>query len=445
MSTALAPATPVLSDPPQLYGQHFEHLRSVRGDQGPLFYTLLRQRYGDVAPVEITPGVRGHLVLTKRATDDIVHSTDGLWTKDQRIWEAGIPVDSPIRGVFRYREHPVSADGETHRRYRAVINDVFRPLLQRPHHMQDLAKQVCDDLIDGFDTKGNADLIEDYARLIPLHLVNRLVGFPDKHAHRLRKAMAGHIETQADAERASQEFEQYVHDLLNEKEQRPGEDIATWILHHPSLRTRTERHDHLTLTIGAGHEPTANLIGNAILRILLDDRYYAALSDGVLTADAAIQEVLRDEPPMADHCPWWPTENTRFYGTDIRAHSIVLISLASVNADAARPGACMGARGHYAFGAGAHMCPVRRLAELIARTAITCLIQRCTNLQTTLTSREHVAWRPGFVLRGPANLPATFTRITAPTARTPRHWRGPGSRFLRLPANSSPGQCPVPH
>lgn len=408
-----------------LYGPEF-----AQDPQGA--YAEMRARHGAVAPVEIAPGVPAHLVIGYWACRDLLQDT-GTWSKDPRAWQETVPADSPVLGMLMWRPNPLFTDDETHARYRRVVTDCFARL--EPHALRALTQDLCTTLITSFAAAGRADLVNQYARLVPLYLFNRLFGLADDAAPRLVSALAGLMESRADtAAAATAEFEGYMTDLYGAKLARRGADLTSWFIDHPERLSAEEIVHHLILTVGAGQEPTTNLISNALSRMLSDERYYATWSDGALTPRDAIAEVLRHEPPMANYAAHYPRWDVHFHGAEIPAHSLTLVSFAAANLDPAGLGDSgrLGDGGaHLAWSAGPHTCPVRQPATQIALTAVEQLTTRCTGLELAVP-RERLEWRLGPFHRALAHLPVTFTPVR-PAKSGDLEWIAPTA----LPTRSS--------
>ncbi|WP_406303699.1 cytochrome P450 [Streptomyces sp. NBC_00885] len=406
-------------DPVPLYGPDFT------ADPDAVYARL--RRYGHLAPVEISPGVHAYLVTDYRAALDLLHDSD-TWSKDPRIWQETLPPDCPVLPMMKHRPNALFNDGDVHARYRSVITDSFS--LIEPHHLRQQVAQAADVLIREFAAAGEADLVTQYARPLPLVLFNALFGMPDHYGPRLVAALAGMFETAGSesANTADADFEQYVMELIALKQKERGHDLTSWIMDHPAGLNPEEVIHQVVLTMAAGHEPTTNLISNALSRMLSNPDYYSTLSSGALTARDAINDVLRNEPPMANYSAHFPRRNVRFHGTWIQANQLVLVSYHAANTQPdGHPENTERTDGgaHLAWAAGPHACPVKQPALLIATAAIERLTSHLCDLELTVP-RHQLTWRDGFSHRALAQLPARFTPITRDHAGvTP--WTSPSS------------------
>ncbi|MEV7782795.1 cytochrome P450 [Kitasatospora sp. NPDC088351] len=375
-----------------------------------LVYEQLR-RYGAVAPVEIAPGVEALLVTDYQAALDLLRDTD-TFSKDSRAWQQTVPAASPLLPMLGYRPTALFSDGEVHARYRQVITDGLA--LIEPHLLQRRVAEVAHQLIDRFEAAGSADLIAEYARQLPVFVFNTWFGVPEEHSARLVAGISGMIESTEKAGAAYADLVSVVTGMVAERREHARHDLTSWFLNHPAGLDNDEVIRQITLTMIAGHQPTTNLIGNALLRLLTDARYAGSLFGGAMTAYQAIDEVLWHEPPLANFSAHYPRYDITFHGREIAAGSLLLVSYAAANSRAApdTDGGELrsGESAHLAWAAGPHACPARDPALLIAITAIEQLTSRLSDLALS-TPADDLFWRPGPFHRALVHLPVRFSPV----------------------------------
>ncbi|MEV5479550.1 MULTISPECIES: cytochrome P450 [Streptomyces] len=414
------PAQPDAQTPVKLYGPDF-------AADPRRIYAQLRQ-YGALAPVEIAPEVTAMLVTDYRAALDLLHD-DATWSKDSREWMTTVPPDSPVMPMLMWRPNVFYADGPAHVRYRDVIVDSFK--LVEPHELRARVHHAADMLIQRFGAHGEVDLMADYARLIPLLMFNNLFGLPDSYSERLIAAIAGMLDGNSpeEAAAANDAFTTYIMELVGAKKAQRGPDLTSWFMDHANGLNDEELIHNIILTMGAGNEPLANLIGNALARMLSDDRYYNTLTGGALTAHDAINEVLWNDPPLTNYSAHFPVRDVFFHGTWVRKGQLVMVSYAAANSQfdtTGQTGPGSGGGSHLAWAAGPHACPVKRHALLIATTAIERLTAWLSDIELAVDTST-LQWRNGAFHRALVALPARFTPITPDQAgATPWHNRDSG-------------------
>jgi cytochrome P450 len=159
----------------------------------------------------------------------------------------------------------------------------------------------------------------------------------------------------------------------------------------------------------AGHETTANLIGNGLAALLAHPDDLVRLRADPELDRSAVDELMRRNGPiqMAERIT---LDDVEIAGRVIPKGRIVVLCLAAANRDPAvfaDPDALELGRNpnpHVGFGAGAHFCVGAPLARIEARIALRGLLDRFPDLRTTGRMR----WRPSFTIRGLQRLDLTW-------------------------------------
>lgn len=371
-------------------------------------YDQLRAK-GAFAPVELAPGVPATLVIGYQAALDVLRDP-GTFRKDPRPWEQTVPSDCPVLPMMGYRPNCLFADGDVHARLRAAVTDSLARV--DLNVVRDDVERITDDLISDFSTTGEADLISDYAKKVPLLTLNTLFGCPPEIGDRMVAGMSGVFEG-VDAEKWNAVLTQAVLDLVALKRQQPGPDVTSWLMAHSAELTDEEVIHQLVVLSGASVEPEQNLIGNTVRLLLSDDRFAGDLSGGSLPVEEALDEVLWTDPPMANYGATYPSEDLDFEGVRLPASQPVVISFAAANTDPSLASQRRaGNRAHLAWSAGPHACPAQGLARLVACVAIEKLLDGLPGMELAVPVEE-LAWRPGPFHRALAALPVRFPPVSA--------------------------------
>lgn len=374
-------------------------------------YDRLRAQ-GPAAPVELAPGVEATLVVQHETALRILQNPT-LFARDSRRWKdlnAGrIALDNPVLPMMAYRPNCLFTDGAVHLRLRkAVTESLDRIDISR---LARDVRQIADYLIDQFSERGRADLLSDYAKLLPLLLFNKLFGCPAGIGDRLTSSMSAIFDGE-DALRANEELTACLMELVALKRRQPGDDVTSWLIQHPAGLTDEELKDQLVMLMGAGVEPERNLIGNALLLLLSEDS--SARGSGMLIEEA-LDHVLWHNPPIANYATHFPLQDIDLGGIPVEANTPVVISFAGANSDPdlseARQVRSKGA--HLGWGAGPHACPAKSPAQVIAITAIEKILNALPDLTLALPEQS-LQWRPGPFHRALISLPVQFS----PTAAT---------------------------
>ncbi|MEV0173058.1 cytochrome P450 [Streptomyces sp. NPDC050803] len=371
------------------------------------YYDALRAQ-GPVGWAELAPGVPAYVVTGRRAALDLLRDTE-TFSHDPRPWESTVADDSPVLGMMRWRPNTLFADGAAHVRYRTSLIDTFDRV--EPHDLRARVHRAVHLLVGRIGPKGEADLVGEFARPLMALVFNSLFGLPDEASDRLNAALGKMMEGGAEAAEGEAEFGGYVLELIAAKAERRGDDLPSWLLDHPARLSPEEVTWQVFLTLGAGHEPTANLVSNALSRILGNPAYYSTLTSGARPVMDAVVEVLHRETPLANYGIHYARRPVSFHGAWIRAAVPVVISYGALAHAAEREGAGAprpGDASHLSWSAGPHACPVKQHTLLIATEAIERLTQWLPDLEPVLP-RDRLTWRPGPFHRSLTALPVRFS------------------------------------
>ncbi|MBQ1001737.1 cytochrome P450 [Streptomyces sp. RK62] len=371
------------------------------------YYEALRAQ-GPVGWGELAPGVPAYVVTGRRAALDLLHDTESF-SHDPRPWESTVADDSPILGMMRWRPNTLFADGAAHVRYRTSLIDTFDGIA--PHDLRARVHRAVRVLVGRFGPQGEADLVGDFARPLMALVFNSLFGLPDSQSDRLDVALGKMMEGGAEAAEGEAEYGGYVLELIAAKAAEPGDDLPSRLLAHPAGLTPEEVTWQVFLTLGAGHEPTANLVSNALSRILGNPTFYSTLTSGARPVMDAVVEVLHHETPLANYGIHFARNSLSFHGAWVRAAVPVVISYGALAHFAERD--ALGERhprdaSHLSWSAGPHACPVKQHTLLIATEAIERLTQWLPDLEPVLP-RARLTWRPGPFHRSLTSLPVRFS------------------------------------
>lgn len=397
-----------------LYGPEFER------DPGAV-YERLWQTHGAFAPVLLEPGVPAWLALTYDAVASVSRNP-ALWSHDARRWadwSAGrVPANSALLPVMTYRANLLFADGQEHVRLRRAVVDSLGRIEAQWLELE--IHRLSGRLIDAFCERGEADLVGQYARLLPPLVFNRLFGLDADAGSRLLDVLR-RIAAGPDADRAGTELARYFSDLVAAKRGAPGADVTTWLMEHRAELTDAELAHQLMLIMAAGNAPTADLI-SATLHSVLAEREAGTARRGV---EETIDRVLWTRSPVQNFPFVYPKQDVRVGEATIRRGCPVGLGLAAANQSIVRAyGDRMSAtanRGYLSFGVGDHRCPAQDMARQIAVLGVQAAFARLPGLHLTRPGQEPPR-RTSVFARALAALPVTFeaqARRRAPVVADP--------------------------
>ncbi|WP_373281384.1 cytochrome P450 [Nocardia transvalensis] len=367
-------------------------------------YRAMRERYGSLVPVELVPGVPATLVIGYYTAVRIFNDPE-RFPADPRIWQQSIPAGCPVLPLMQWRPNARRNDGAAHTRYRQAIAAGLADV--NPYSMHDTVERVAVQLINSFCQDGSADLIRQYAFPLTFAVLNTLMGCPTEIAQRAAAGMAAMFEG-VDAERGAAALIESLMELIELKRAEPGDDVTTRMMRHPADLSESEIVNQVATLYGAGIEPLQNLIVNALSLILTDEQFGDSVVGGSLSTRDALDEVLFNDPPMANFCFTFPKQPMLVDDFWLPAHQPVVISLAGCNTDPViGTDQHTGNRAHLAFGGGPHVCPASSLAYLIAQDAIDQLLDGLPELRLGVPAAE-LTWRTGAFHRALTALPVVF-------------------------------------
>ncbi|NUP28776.1 MAG: cytochrome P450 [Nocardia sp.] len=362
------------------------------------------QRFGSLVPVRLATGVPATLVIGYQAALRILNDPD-RFPADPRAWEQNIPADCPLRPMMEWYPNPLHSEGGDHMRYRSATAGALGKV--DLHRLHATVERIAIPQINTFCEDGHCDVVGQYALPVAFATLNAILGCPAEIGRRAAIGMAAVFDT-VEAANGNQMILGALEELTRVKRAEPGSDVTSWLLEHPANLDDQEMVCHLALLYAAGIEPSQNLIVNTLLLMLTDERFAGDMLGGSLATRDALDEVLFNNPPLANYCIRYPRQPILIDNVWLPAHQPVLVSMAASNNDpAVRSGNITDNRSHLAFGAGPHACPARSTAMLIVQDAIDQLLDALPEMELAIP-RKDLQWRPGPFHRSLVSLPVTF-------------------------------------
>ncbi|MFH9088794.1 cytochrome P450 [Streptomyces sp. NPDC017673] len=381
-------------------------------------YREMRRDHGAVVPVLLDGGIPAWLVLGYRE----LHQVTGdpvLFSRDSDLWNQweNIPADWPLLPMIGHRQPSILYTvGERHRQRAAMISNALEEV--DPFELRAHAERFADELIDALCSAGEADLVTQYAMLLPVRVLARLYGFPDEDGPGLVTALNDMIDGRERALAGQAHLAASMAQLLADRKKEPAADVVSRMLADESGFSDEEIAQDLMVMMAAGHQPTADWIGNSLRLMLTDDRFAASLFGGRNSVAEAMNEVLWEDTPTQNVAGRWAARDTHLGGRRVKAGDLLLLGLQGANSDPqVRTDASAltgGNNAHFSFGHGEHRCPfpAQEIAEVIARTGIEVVLDRLPDIDLAVPA-ESLTRRPSPWLRGLSGLPVRFSPVPA--------------------------------
>ncbi|MFF4712748.1 cytochrome P450 [Streptomyces eurythermus] len=381
-------------------------------------YREMRRDHGSVVPVLLDGDIPAWLVLGYRE----LHQVTGdpvLFSRDSDLWNQwdNIPADWPLLPMIGRKQPSILYTvGERHRQRAAMVSNALEAV--DPFEMRGHAERFADELIDALCAAGEADLIAQYAMLLPVRVLARLYGFSDEEGPGLVTALNDMIDGRERALAGQAHLAGSMARLVADRRKEPADDVVSRMLADDSGFSDEEIVQDLMVMMAAGHQPTADWIGNSLRLMLTDDRFAASLFGGRNSVAEAMNEVLWEDTPTQNVAGRWAARDTRLGGRAVRAGDLLLLGLQGANSDPqVRTDASEltgGNNAHFSFGHGEHRCPfpAQEVAEVIARTGIEVVLDRLPDIDLAVPA-ESLTRRPSPWLRGLTRLPVRFSPVPA--------------------------------
>ncbi|MFE5793055.1 cytochrome P450 [Streptomyces sp. NPDC056503] len=405
------PAEPIVLDPAGT-DPHAEHAR-------------LRAR-GPATPVDVL-GVRAWSVsdpaLLKRLLTSPEVSKDARrhWSAFEEAvptWPLALWV--AVRNMF-------TAYGADHARLRRIIAPAFSA--RRVAALRRDVDTIVTGLLDALATvpAGTVvDLRERLAYPVPIAVIGRLLGVPEKDRESFRTLVDGVFDTTLDtaaAQANSERLYALFHAFIAAKRAEPGDDMTSLLLAardeegDGSRLSEDELADTLLLMISAGYETTVNVIDQAVTALLGHPDQLAHVRAGRVGWEDVVEETLRHEPAVK-HLP------LRFAVTDIplpdgrviARGEAILASYAAANRHPDWHGPSADAfdltrvtKDHLAFGHGVHFCLGAPLARLEVAAVLSGLFARFPDLALAVPA-DDLERMPSLITNGHRRLPVLLGR-----------------------------------
>jgi len=298
-------------------------------------YRRLRAAHGVVAPVELEPGINAWLVMGWEEICEVVRH-ERIFSRDPNNWrdwqEKNVAPDSGLGPMMFPRRNAYFVDGREHHRLRAPLDDGVRVVDQR--QMRVSVTGVCEELITRFASRGHADLVGEYAAVIPIVAVaTSMFGLPAARGQELQRAIVALFGSGEDAQAGNRAIERIIAETMQSHQVAPARDLTTAFLNHPNLHDAGEVAQSMVLMITAGAETTATWITQALRLMLTHPRYRGQRGGFRPGVDDALDEVLWQDPPMANMPARYVLHDTELAGQPIRRGDAIILGLMAAGSD----------------------------------------------------------------------------------------------------------------
>jgi len=316
--------------------------------------------------------------------------------------------DSGISASMLFQDPP------DHSRLRGLVSKAFTS--RTIDNLRSRIQQIVDDLLDRAQDSREMDIIADLAFPLPVSVISDMLGIPALDRilfYKWSRDIACGTDAQQRSVDAHVAIASYFKELIAERRKQPQSDLLSSLIlaeQQGDALTEAELIDICGLLFVAGHETTANLIGNGMLTLFQHPQQLQELREQPSLLPAAVEELLRYDSPI-QRAGRVVNTSVQFGKETIPAGAVVSAVIGSANRDPAqfidpdrleikRRDNC-----HLAFGAGPRFCLGAMLARAEAQIAIGTLLRRTPKLALVGDTPE---WRRSVETRGLKKLRVTL-------------------------------------
>lgn len=375
---------------------------------------------GDVIPIKL-PIFGGVWMTTTHAATEAMLKDNALFVMEGRnagkSGAAGMPTWWMPRSIKLMTSIMLLKDEPEHRRLRKLVDQAFsrRGITEMRTNIEAIATR----LLDRMSGRAEVDLLDDYARALPLEVICELLGLPDQDraafSEWTEKAvtvnsptgvlralggvskMSGYVREQVEIVRKSPRP-----GLINElvRAQQDGDKLDV-----------DELVAMVLLLLIAGFETTTHLITDSIIALEANpDQKEYLLADPAARMERAVEELARHTGSIQATKPRFVARDVDFFGQHLKRGEVIMAAIAAANMDAkvfAEPEKLDLQRfpnPHLVFATGIHFCLGQQLARVETQSALARLYARFPNLEITPPKTADYFDRPG--MRGVTTLKA---------------------------------------
>jgi cytochrome P450 len=318
----------------------------------------------------------------------------------------------------------IQEDGGVHLRMRDLVNRGFTP-----RQIQRLVPRIhalVAECLAGLRSKPSFDLVSELNIPLPVTVIAELLGVEPSLRHDFKRwsdaiitggtgsAMSRPLDS--GVLDAMAELRAYLRPIVKERRRRPADDLISVLVAAEVEGEGLSDYEiflFVLLLLVAGNETTTNLLGNAVDALLAHPEQLAKVVAEPALVPALVEETLRFDGPV-QFVTRVTTREFALHGQTLPPRALVVVLLGSANRDERRFAepdrfdVGRDARGHVAFGFGAHFCLGASLARLEAKAALEALVPELPRLVRAHPEREFL---DSYLIRGRARLELTGTFV----------------------------------
>ena len=353
---------------------------------------------------------------TQALADQVLKDTANFTIRKDDGTVAGLRWWMP--GIVRTLANSMlSMDEPDHKRLRDIVDEAFRrrAVLDMEPHIQAIGDELADQL---FAEGSPADLVERYARKLPLSVICELLGLPLADRPKFTAWAGGFTRFTGALGFLAMipkilAMRRYMERHIETVRRQGGEGLIAEIVRVEKDGGQISPDEIVSmvfLLLFAGHETTTHLISGSVYELLKNPDLRDWLEEDWRRVDLAVEEFLRFITPVQFTKPRYVRKDIELGGVRLAKGDKIMVMLAAANMDPRanpdpdRLDLQRKPNQHIAFGTGIHFCLGHQLARIEGRCALKSLFRRWPEL-TLAVDQSEITWRKRAGLKAIDHLP----------------------------------------
>jgi len=323
-------------------------------------------------------------------------------------------------GILRtLANHMLSMDEPDHRRLRDIVDEAFRrrAILEMEPRILAIADELAGEL---FAEGSPADIVDRYARKLPLSVICELLGLPLADRPKFTAWASATTRLTGPIGFLSMipnlfAMRRYLERRLDTVRKEGGGGLVAELVRvekEGGKISGNEMVSMLFLLLFAGHETTTHLISGSVHELLKNPGLRDWLEQDWGRINLTVEEFLRFITPVQFTKPRFVRKDVELGGVRLKKGEKIMPMLAAANLDPRanehpeRLDLERKPNRHIAFGTGIHYCLGHQLARIEGACALKALFRRWPKLQLAVDESE-ISWRRRPGLKAIEHLPVT--------------------------------------
>lgn len=329
--------------------------------------------------------------------------------------------DALPHGYAPWQPALINTDPPEHNRIRNLAAKPLTPASIAPR--EGAIREAANHLIDAVYADGRADLVNNFALPMPVHVIIKLLGLPDTDHQKIHEWTLGITELfvptiskerRLELAREQVGFNQYLLDAITERRKSPRQDLISGLILSQEKNEKRFTDREVLGVVGqlviAGFETSTGGISFALYKLCENPELLNRVRDNLDLVPKVVEETLRRLTP-ARGIVRQANEDVEIRGQKITKGSTIFLLVQSINNDDTEfhcperfdiDRSAEEMRKSLHFGRGPHACIGQSVARLDMKVAIETAITRLPNLR--VSPDQQIRVQQGMIFHRPERL-----------------------------------------